>query len=196
MKTLKGAIIIFLVLLVSCKKDTQENKGETLEKLNSKSSVTDINLDTIPCMGALGDVKYSILPLKNFQYENGNCWILMDSIDRREAQRFRLFQRYKIDTIPDARGVFLRGMNEGRNSNTGDVWGNREIGNYQIDTFQVHKHNIDNIETIIWAHTTHGNQAKNMVIGSFGQQKETYNSPGGRETRPRNICLYTYIKVN
>lgn len=46
-------------------------------------------------------------------------------------------------TVPDLRGMFLRGTSDGRDDGKQDVESSRSAGSYQHDSFQQHKHNID-----------------------------------------------------
>lgn len=52
----------------------------------------------------------------------------------------RLHKEYMIEKLPDSRGVFLRGMNEGRDSISGDVAVKRTVGTYQADALRTHAH--------------------------------------------------------
>jgi len=44
--------------------------------------------------------------------------------------------------LPDLRGMFLRGKNNGRIDGLQDPDGERSLGNYQADVFKLHKHGI------------------------------------------------------
>lgn len=143
-----------------------------------------------PCEGKVGDVKYSVLIQDKFKQLNGNEWELMDG---RSIENSFLADFAKFKTIPDARGVFIRGMNLDRPKEQGDADGNREIGLPQTDTFKKHNHRFNVFVNAPdgpptwrpWA-TTSQNAANTW----------TTSDDGGEETRPRNIALYTYIKIN
>jgi hypothetical protein len=194
------ASFLMMVVLINCTSDkssiTQEDQADNL--VSGAVPVT--------CSGALGDVKYSILTLDTFIKENGNCWILMDSITQAEAQNYTLFNRYKIDLIPDARGVFIRGMNLGRDEKTGNSSGNLPVGEYKEDTFKNHNHRL-----FVTAASAggpgpfwYGTNFAHMPAFQGDDRPETarhlsntaIESNGEAETSPRNISLYTYIRVN
>jgi microcystin-dependent protein len=88
-------------------------------------------------------------------------------------------------TLPDLRGEFVRGWDDGRG-----IDASRAIGTAQSDDFKSHTHNYLR------------NQGGNSVMGGPSQinDGETSNSTsaapvtGGTETRPRNIALLYCIK--
>lgn len=141
--------------------------------------------------GILGDVKNSILDPQKFVRLNGAGWVLMDG---RNINNSDLFHLTGMTMIPDARGVFIRSMNENRDTNLGDTEGNRSVGVYQTDEVKQHNHqytdifNPDDVESDNSSERAAGVR-ENAVV-------KTTSDYGGKETRPRNIALYTYIKVN
>lgn len=153
--------------------------------------------------GILGDVKYSTLNPEKFIQLHGKSWVLMDGRNINNTDLFKLTQ---MSMLPDARGVFLRSMNVNRDSNEGDSDGDRPLGSYQPDEFKAHKHDvIDNGHNHGLKYTL--NQGTN--VGASGAEATTLgagyinghaniaeSTKGGRETRPRNISLYVYVKVN
>lgn len=146
--------------------------------------------------GRIGDVKYSVLNPENFVRENGKGWVLMDG---RNINNTDLFRLTRLNNIPDGRGVFIRNMNAGRSVAEGDPAGNRAMGSYQADEIKTHTHQYSDAH---YAEVNCGNQ------GLFGNKGESDNdngrcvttqttvASGGPESRPRNIALYAYIKVN
>jgi hypothetical protein len=161
----------------------------------------------------VGDVVYSILTPEQFSQVHGTGWVLMDG--RAIDQQVDLRRLFNWTNVPDARGVFIRGMNLGRPKDSGDVGSdaqnNRAIASYQGDVFKSHFHHLSNADI--------GNQRNGDVfasaLGQWGttpmsnanfeyQQHGTGTPPflfksssvGDAETRPRNIALYTYIKVH
>src|SRR5476649_838131 len=89
----------------------------------------------------IGDVKYSILPPAQF-LKASHGWILLDGGASSQALFIKsdLHLKYGVNTLPDARGLFIRGMNEGRDGKSGDPDGNRPVGNPQTDVFKQHHH--------------------------------------------------------
>lgn len=55
---------------------------------------------------------------------------------RQRVSHFTFAPEFIIEKLPDARGVFLRGMNAGRDSVTGN-FSNRRVGSYQSDALRI-----------------------------------------------------------
>ncbi len=155
------------------------------------------NLTPPPNEGKIGDVKYSILEPAKFIVLHGDGWILMDGRNINNSELFRLTT---MNTCPDARGVFIRGMNQSRNITEGDIDGDRKAGAYQADGVKKHQHGFSDA----WfaeVNCGHGNE-----LGSHSSDSDNMRCESGDvtdngiglldETRPRNIALYTYVKIN
>lgn len=165
---------------------------------------------------AIGDVVYSILSPDLFAKQHSGKWVLLDGkpLDS-ETQLFQLLESNNItgilqtkggvkNLLPDASGVFIRGMNNNRDAATGDADGNRQVGSQQMDAFQGHKHFAEASVAMRknndadWDRerpTTNAPEA----VESEGKYKfnDAYGVPRlSSETRPRNITLYTFIKVS
>jgi len=87
--------------------------------------------------------------------------------------------------LPDARGEFLRGWDDGRGVDTGRVFGSA-----QVDAFKSHTHTMAN-----WSspgNWTGSNTAGGLVLAT-GAAVQTL-ATGGTETRPRNIAFLACIK--
>jgi hypothetical protein len=105
---------------------------------------------------------------------------------------------------PDLRGRFQRGLNQfyspgepgGFNAKTdGDPDGARKVAEYQADDFKSHIHS-ENAPNV-------GGQGNwsfpdKQAWTSSGQRSfgATTDATGGSETRPRNVVVYFYIKIN
>ena len=85
--------------------------------------------------------------------------------------------------LPDLRGEFLRGWDDGR-----DVDSGRSFGSSQADEFESHTHDYYNIDSSAAA----GTSGVRTNAGS-GQGTAT-TAAGGTETRPRNVALLACIK--
>lgn len=85
--------------------------------------------------------------------------------------------------VPDLRGEFVRGWDDGRGVDTGRVF-----GSWQADEFKSHSHTtqIRHVQSKQGggSYTRPSNSADNINSGSTG----------GIETRPRNVALIAYIK--
>ncbi|MEN9362163.1 MAG: hypothetical protein RL095_3698 [Verrucomicrobiota bacterium] len=104
--------------------------------------------------------------------------------------------------LPDLRGEFIRGWDNGRSIDTG-----RALGSAQTDDFKSHSH-LNGVADNPYASGTsghvYGESSTDMpglaegyadTTGSSGTLKQGYTSAtGGSETRPRNIALNYCIK--
>ncbi|NVM66875.1 hypothetical protein FHW88_005193 [Mucilaginibacter sp. SG538B] len=158
-------------------------------------------------IGAIGDVKYSVLPPDKFKEENGNGWALMD--DKIPLQGSDLNTKHGITSLPDARGLFIRSLNLNRNDEKGDPYAKenkraRSVGEYQGDAVGKHTHPID-MKTGYMLNL--GAFQNPPPVSIFVGDRPAYNNSYGGltatdaslpiiETRPKNIALYTYIKIN
>jgi hypothetical protein len=144
-------------------------------------------VDSLGCTGAVGDMKFSILELPDFQKENGDCWILMDG---RNVASSKL-GAYGYETIPDPRGVFLR-VNDNKLTERRDV--DRPIGavvgSWQADMFRSHAH-LYHAGTV--PYTTRYTGGDRYLINPGDKWS---SSAGGNETRPINMNFHLYIRIN
>ena len=88
--------------------------------------------------------------------------------------------------IPDFRGTFLRGWDNGRGLDSG-----RLFGSYQADDFKAHTHRIRKRGS-----TGSWNQA-GVTEGDAADRYFSYpatETVGGAETRPKNVAVNFYIK--
>ncbi|MBI9076416.1 MAG: hypothetical protein JEZ02_13500 [Desulfatibacillum sp.] len=100
-------------------------------------------------------------------------------------------------TVPDLRGMFLRGLNEGRTDGKQDPDNNRKPGDEQDQMFKEHFHNFySNV------YDAGGGDNASWVAhdpGAFGYghiNPPPTKAAGGEETRPNNVAVYYYIKIN
>ncbi|MCR9053449.1 MAG: hypothetical protein ACE362_18075 [Phaeodactylibacter xiamenensis] len=109
-------------------------------------------LTQVGCKGALGDIKMSALPPAQFIAENGDCWVELDG--RELSQSDRLLITTGRQEIPDARGTFLRSIDErGSNGLDPDRGANPVVGSFQADVIRGHNHTVG--------------QNKNLLDGTF-----------------------------
>ncbi len=116
---------------------------------------------------------------------------------------------------PDARGVFLRCANYGRNNTIGNPGGDLAVGTYQNDEFQNHNHDLfipgecrkffisgprSACELKGGLQTTNGFHAFFGDHGHSGVNRlelpKITSHKGGGETRPRCVIVNAYIKIN
>lgn len=103
--------------------------------------------------------------------------------------------------IPDLRGMFLRGLN------TFDPYqpvpqvtaskadpDNRIVGSYQADELKSHKHTFTYLKPN--PNSSNGGGSNHEVSDSDRNNSGTTDASGGVETRPKNIAVYYYIKIN
>jgi hypothetical protein len=121
-------------------------------------------------------------------------WVPADGRSVSGSQYTRLLGR---SSVPDLRGLFLRGLNAFdpsvplRSSDQQDPDSNRKAGEYQADLFRSHQHDYSD-------HYVGGN-GKDVQSGSSYPRptlKEKTEMTGGEETRPKNAAVYYYIRIN
>lgn len=100
--------------------------------------------------------------------------------------------------VPDLRGVFLRGLNVDRSDGRGDP-DQRKPGTYQSDSVKSHSHAVyphagkiigrvkDSVPGAGAADTNENSRVLNAQTGDSGTAEET---------RPRNVAVYYYVRIN
>jgi hypothetical protein len=123
--------------------------------------------------------------------------------------------RNHILNVPDLRGKFLRGLNQMYSPGepmpfdfllNGDPDGAaRKVGDYQRDLLLAHNHPASGHinGSVSGSNGTHDVDSGNDKFNSdpaFGDHNVIVtvgnNATGGQETRPKNIAVYYYIKIN
>lgn len=157
-----------------------------------------------PVENGLGDVRYSVLKPAVFEKLNPGWKHMAGQAMEENWELYKLYNDEGLlednlygvirNNLPDGRGLFLRGMNDGRADGKGDPSNDRKIADYQADEFKEHNHdyrdmrNSDDVES--------DNSDERAAGTSDHDPLRTTGNRGGAETRPRNISLYIYIKVN
>lgn len=123
----------------------------------------------------------------------------IDGSDREgEEKPSKLFKTIGLKQLPDARGIFIRGLSLRRNDGNEDPFNQelgrqRKVGEYQNDSIKKHEH--------LYEHAFHDGRGKSGhsnpgVFASHKTVKTEPNIDAGLETRPKNISLFIYIKIN
>ena len=139
----------------------------------------------------VGSVVHSMLTEAQFQDEAGDGWILADG---RSVADSSYAEITGFTTVPDLRGIFLRGKNNGRNTTLGNASGESALGTYQGDAFAEHSHSYSyQIPDAAdggsdgGGDTDRGLETINASTGSAGSTTET---------KPRNVTVNIFIRVN
>lgn len=152
----------------------------------------------------IGEVVASMLTEEQFMaIGNNGYWVLADGREiGSNNEYFRVTNKTKV---PDLRGVFLRGANNGRTGTNGNPE-DKELGQFQKDAFQGHKHKT----TKSFLHpigqggmtTTNINGADNDKFSELSTVMSGYANDGNgnprvtNETRPKNVTINFFIKIN
>ena len=88
--------------------------------------------------------------------------------------------------VPDLRGEFVRGFDDGRGVDSG-----RSLGSPQVDAFKSHSHSITLTQSTAKGNTGSSDAPNHYVRNFIG---DNTGSTGGSETRPRNVALLACIK--
>ncbi|MEN6373758.1 MAG: hypothetical protein ABFD75_03115 [Smithella sp.] len=130
-------------------------------------------------------------------------WVLANGRDIRSSRYGKLSGNTET---PDLRGMFLRGLNEGREDGKQDP-DVRKPGDYQKDAIQQHGHNTE----VIGKPTGYKEQVETPSGIGYTRHPAGRNAPHEKmsvnvlevkganakvETRPRNAAVYFYIKIN
>jgi hypothetical protein len=147
----------------------------------------------------VGTIKQSLLkPTQFYKTQKGTWEILRGQELDRKSELFKLLSESGDQNVltlkngnyylPNALGTFIRCSNV--NGSGVDSQMNRLVGSFQDDQIKSHFHKY-----------TSGQRKDVSGRGSrsnfaWGSQTYTTTSVGGKETRPKNISMYTYIKIS
>ncbi|EMF0720101.1 tail fiber protein [Citrobacter freundii] len=116
-------------------------------------------------------------------------WLKCNGADFSAEEYPELAKAYPTNKLPNLRGEFIRGWDDGRGVDSG-----RTILSLQGDTFKAHDHYFQEI----WGATGSDGTGGQYVVGAdnngaiINLKTIATNAPGGSETRPRNIA-FNYI---
>ena len=168
---------------------------ETEEESGSESTIGSLEvslLDPLTFSQLVGD------PL-DFNPEVSK-WVFADG---RNIQGSHFSQVTGRQNIPDMRAMFLRGMNQERADGLEDPEGDlRQAGDLQADSFQGHGHlhEVGRNGADFSTGTFQGVFGLGTYIGTRVLEPATIERFGqarfGSETRPKNVSVYYYIRIN
>lgn len=131
-------------------------------------------------------------------------WVLADGRQIKESTKY--FELTRNNKIPDLRGVFLRGINSGRDDKFQDPDGERSPGHIQPDAIVDHHHTVN----IPNAHEDKGDGRGYARINVNSYADEPHYKPTimtsniasidkenlSKENRPKNAAVFFYIKID
>lgn len=131
---------------------------------------------------SVGDIMMSALDQSTFQAQRGTSWVLCDGRNVTGST----YQSLTGQTnIPDLRGVFPRGKDNGRGINPD---GDLAIGAYTADKFAAHHHQYQ---------SPNGGSGGGSASGTTGQAPfSDTTTVGANETAPKSCTVNFFIKIN
>jgi hypothetical protein len=146
---------------------------------------------TLGALLPVGSVIHSMLTEAQFQAQIGSGWVLADG---RSATGTVYNTVTGATTIPDMRGKFLRGKNNGASGANYNQDGDSTLGTYQADKNLAHIHSGTSYAS---GGTTSGVVGM-PAIASVGTSPYTGQviSDGGSEANPKNVTVNIFIRVN
>ena len=141
--------------------------------------------------GAVGDIVASLLTEEQFQAIRGPNWILADG---RDVQGSAFAQLFGNNFVPDLRGMFLRGKQNGRNDGRGNET-EAALGEYQADAFASHQHGVAPAAGQVAGFATGVRAAQSDPAGQDVLNGNT-GEAGEDETRPENVTVNFFIRIN
>jgi len=179
---------------------------------------------TVVCSGAVGDVKYSILNPTQFAAVNGACWVPMDGRALVATDKLKLAAP-ALTNVPDGSGLFLRSQEfSGGADNDPNRTTATTIATVQQDDLESHNHTMNSAgnhnhavpydsggggfgahNPMLWFSNvidqgvfhTNGALANGQAETEFaGSHTHSINNTGSSETRPKNLNLWVYIRIN
>jgi len=144
----------------------------------------------------------------------GSTWVLADG---RNVSGSAYANVTGHSTVPDFRGGFLRGKNNGRSDGQADPHGDLALGTYEGDQFSSHNHHFsDPGHTHTTSYLGTGLSPKlrnsaygagsdisgtdatgsNLVVADSGPSNVVVAFQGGAENNPKSYVVNIYIRIN
>jgi len=140
----------------------------------------------------VGTIIASYLSKQQMKENYGDEWVLANGDEVLTKSAF-----YKITgktKLPDLRGMFIRGLNVGRRDDKQDPGkpARTAAGEYQGDAFAKHNHGLVYHGQSFKGAGGDGRPALDEYLWGEGDKP----TEGADETRPKNVAVYFYIKIN
>lgn len=134
----------------------------------------------------VGTVIHSMLTTTQFAAEYGDNWVLADG---RSVTGSRYATVTGSSTVPDMRGVFLRGKGATYNPD-----GDLALGTYTADKYSSHTHTIP----VNYSGSIAGSSAGyDLNAGSYSYSLTSSGASGsGNETAPKSVTVNIFIRIN
>ncbi len=161
------------------------------DDIQSQLKVLTDKVAAVGLSSCLGCIEQSVLTEAQFQNVNGPNWVLCDG---RNIAGSKLAQLTGISNTPDLRGEFLRGKNLGKFKDVEEA----ALGEHKADTVGPHQH-IERVYDPDAPETRNGagiyydggkrytDKVGVFLLGVF---------PANSETRPRNVTVNYFYKIN
>lgn len=170
-------------------------------------------VDDAPNIGQVGDIKNSILTEAQFQSIHGALWVLMDGRDVTNSTYHLVTSN---TNIPDARGQYIRGKNNGRSDGKENPAGELSEGTQQGEDTKLNGISIATVGADAHAHAagvgycggfgsfgsgTTGNlqgchNGTRDATTANGAHGHTITLNGDNETRPNTVIVNYFIKID
>ncbi len=186
-----AAFIVAAGTISNSMEDIKNAKIEALKEIEKDKimSLKEIEKNKITNL-PVGTIIPSMFSPKKMETDNyDGIWILADG--REISINTKYYKKTGSSRVPDLRGMFLRGLNEGRTDNWKDPEGDsRGVGSFQEDQLKSHSHGVNaSYDPIINGPTI-------TLDLSQRYRPSSTDVTGGNETRPKNVSVYYYIKIN
>jgi hypothetical protein len=145
----------------------------------------------------VGEVKQGLISEGEMVSQMGNDWVLADGRDVTGSTYHAITG---ATSVPDMRGQFLRGLDTNGSVDPGGA--SRSVGDAQVDAFQGHWHISSSSSGTPGAPYNVPQAGTNPSSGETYFSRDavsdgTHGSPRiSSETRPKNITVNFFIKIN
>jgi hypothetical protein len=182
---------------------TQFRKPVSENLLQSLGGGVNYILDNLMPVGTL---VHSMLTEAQYQAQASTNWILADG---RNVAGSLYASVTGSSTVPDARGIYIRGKNNSRAAGTGNSAGELGLGTYEADKNKQHLHQLHEDSFRLrtegggppgagpirdYFETDNGKDWNNRIMN----ESPVYytQNDGGSEASPRTITANIFIKIN